>query len=381
MSDSAADALRWAFESGELEFPAAARVLFLRARAGGPWDDAPHATLQQSFKPWADGLTQRGAEVVREIDAGARDFPLVIALPPRQRDEARALMARAFEHVAADGRVLCAMRNEEGARTGEQDFAALAGTVEVRSKHRCRIFWAGAAELDRSLQAAWRTLDAPRAIENGAWTSRPGLFAWDHVDAGSALLASHLAADLAGRGADLGAGYGYLARHVIDRNPSLAALDLYEAEARALALAERNLAAHASRVALGYHWHDVTRGLPADYDFIVTNPPFHQSRDDDPGIGRAFIEAAARALVPGGRLFLVANRHLPYEAVLDAQFGAAEIVAQAHGYKIVVATRATNAARKAAASANAATERRKQADDDARAHGLRPLRPNKWRLK
>ena len=69
-------------------------------------------------------------------------------------------------------------------------------------------------------------------------------------------------------------------------------------------------------VAFGFHWHDVATGLPARYDFIVSNPPFHQGRADEPDLGRAFIAAAAAALKPGGRLWLVANRHLPYEAVL-----------------------------------------------------------------
>ncbi len=42
--------------------------------------------------------------------------------------------------------------------------------------------------------------------------SRPGVFAWDRIDPASALLAEHLPADLAGRAADLGAGYGFVAR-------------------------------------------------------------------------------------------------------------------------------------------------------------------------
>jgi len=72
----------------------------------------------------------------------------------------------------------------------------------------------------------------------------------------------------------------------------------------------------------------------------VTNPPFHGgSRHDRPDIGRRFISAAAAALRPGGTLWLVANRHLPYEAILDASFGHVRTLTQAGGFKIVVATR------------------------------------------
>jgi 16S rRNA (guanine1207-N2)-methyltransferase len=50
------------------------------------------------------------------------------------------------------------------------------------------------------------------------------------------------------------------------------------------------------------------------------NPPFHTSRDGDPELGRAFISAAKRCLKSKGSLYLVANRHLPYETSLEQCF-------------------------------------------------------------
>jgi 16S rRNA (guanine1207-N2)-methyltransferase len=77
------------------------------------------------------------------------------------------------------------------------------------------------------------------------------------------------------------------------------------------------------------------------YDVIVTNPPFHaQGSMDRPDIGRRFITIAAQSLRPGGQLWLVANRHLPYEAVLVDGFQSVNVVTQQQGFKIVVATRA-----------------------------------------
>jgi len=75
-------------------------------------------------------------------------------------------------------------------------------------------------------------------------------------------------------------------------------------------------------------------------DVIVCNPPFHAlGRGDRPDIGRAFIAAAANALKPGGRLWLVANRHLPYEHALGEGFPQVETLAQNGGFKIVEATK------------------------------------------
>src|SRR5690606_3946938 len=118
------------------------------------------------------------------------------------------------------------------------------------------------------------------------------------------------------------------------------ALDLYEADADALDLARANLQPFADRARLGFHWHDVATGLPRQYDFAVTNPPFHaQTRTGRPDIGRAFLSTAADALRSGGRLWLVANRHLPYEDVLAARFATVRKVAQADGFKVLEAVR------------------------------------------
>jgi 16S rRNA (guanine1207-N2)-methyltransferase len=161
------------------------------------------------------------------------------------------------------------------------------------------------------------------------------------VDRASALLAAHLPADLAERAADLGAGDGFLAAQLVARCPGITALDLYEAEQRALEVARRNvdaaLRAAARMLPVGIHWHDVTRGLPERYDVIVSNPPFHVGRAETPALGQAFITRAADALVADGRLLLVANRQLPYEAVLAARFAQVGQLELADGFKVIEA--------------------------------------------
>ena len=90
--------------------------------------------------------------------------------------------------------------------------------------------------------------------------------------------------------------------------------------------------------------------MPPGYDVIVSNPPFHaHGREGRPDIGRAFIAAAAAALKPGGALWLVANRHLPYEDVLDARFGEVSEVASSGAFKVIHAVRARAATTRARA--------------------------------
>ena len=333
---------------GHLAWPASG-ALFLRARAGVPLQAGswPGLVCHQTFAPDAAALERlRLRMLTDDLDTATQKSPLVLILPPRQRDEARALLARALRLTERGGRIVACMSNDEGARSGEADLERIVGPLTTLTKNKCRVFWSAPLDQphDDALVEEWLRLDAVRPIDDGRFVSRPGVFAWDRIDVASQLLAEHLPSDLAGRAADLGAGFGYLSVELLQRCARIAALDLYEAERRALDLARRNLAALESRAAIRYCWHDVTAGLTDRYDVIVCNPPFHtHARADRPDIGRRFIATAAQSLLPGGRLWLVANRHLPYEQALGAGFERVRIVTQQHGFKIVEALRAKRA--------------------------------------
>lgn len=339
------DLLRTLFlpwREGWLAWPQSGGALFLNARAGGGLQpqDWPGLQCVSAFKPAFDALQAAGFAV--RAEAGAERYPLVMLLPPRSREAARAAFAQAMSLLEPGGVLVACQANEEGARSGEADLQRLVGPLQVRSKHRCRVYWSAPdASLDANLQEQWRALVTPRVVAAHGLLSHPGVFSWDRVDVASGLLAQHLPEDLRGHAADLGCGYGYLSRALLAHCPGVVALDAIEADAAALALARANLEPFAATHALDFLWHDVARGLSRRYDCIVSNPPFHaEGRADRPDIGRQFIAAAAAALRPGGQLWLVANRHLPYEAALATHFAQVRCVAQAHGFKVITARHA-----------------------------------------
>src|SRR6476661_3617847 len=150
-ADAALETLFHPFATGALTWPATGGALFLRARDGWPLHARPLPGLvaEQSYKPAFDALQRSGIQTQGEDVEGT--FPLVLVLPPRQRDEARALLARALVHAGDSGIVLACMPNDEGAKTGQADLARLAGQVNVLSKNHCRVFWTGARSTDLAL--------------------------------------------------------------------------------------------------------------------------------------------------------------------------------------------------------------------------------------
>lgn len=210
---------------------------------------------------------------------------------------------------------------------------------DARRHHRfCSVTRPAALQdVDAAIDAAIAA-GAPRVLPDlGVW-SQPGVFSWDRLDPGSARLLE-LLPPLAGRGADLGCGVGVLAGRLLVSG-NVDAITCIDIDRRAVECARRNLQDPRATVL----WADVRRlgadlqeGSFSDFDFVVMNPPFHDGGTEDRELGVAFIRTAVRLLRRGGVCWLVANRHLPYEAALREAFASMEVKADAGGYKIVEA--------------------------------------------
>ena len=290
--------------------------------------------FEQPFKPRAAGLEAAGFTNVETIEG---EFDMVLVLPERQRDQTFGDFAHAFDLLKVGGTMVVCLHNDWGAKRFEKHVAEVAGEVTTISKNHCRVFWVTkTAALDEATVAEWRTFRGLRRVLDGQFWSQPGFFSWDEIDMGSALLVKHLPKELHGRGADLGAGWGYLAYEVLKNCPDVEGMDLYEADRQALEAARRNLGQLNTPFRPRGFWCDVPAELmEGAHDFVVMNPPFHDGRAADHMLGAKFIATAARALKPEGELWIVANRHLPYEQVLEEAFMEKRLVVQEGSFKVL----------------------------------------------
>lgn len=295
-------------------------------------------TLVHWNRSAAQAHEEHGFKVNREEAVTGGRYAQVWVLPDRQRECQLGDLARAWEQVGDGGLLVVSVRNDWGAKRLEDQWKEVTGGgVETYSKHHCRVFvTVKKGTWNEAKIAAWREGAAIRRLADTGYWSRPGLFSWEKADMGSRMLALALPLTLKGAGADLGAGWGWLSMEVLKRCADITSLDAFEVDARALESARRNLGNVLVPVRPKLFWKDVTTGVGrAVYDFIVMNPPFHEGRDAEPGLGLKFITAAATALKHEGELWMVANKQLPYEVLLETLFDQVTLVAQRDGFKVL----------------------------------------------
>lgn len=296
-------------------------VAVLRPPVGADLGAVPGATVVTT-----DAVAQAHWGTRGPVADSPADAATIIVMLPRDKRFARALIAQASAQAGA-------LVVVDGAKTDGVDAlwreTRARVPVEGISKGHGRVFWfAPGGDF-----GDW----ADPGLRPGpeGFVTQPGVFSADKVDPGSALLAAALPAGMRGTVADLGAGWGYLGRAIL-AHPAVTALHLVEAEARALEAARANLPDPRAQ----FHWADaLTWQAPAPLDAVVMNPPFHAGRAASPDLGAAFIAAAARALAPRGSLWMVANRHLPYEAVLKERFADVAELPGSGAFKLFHASR------------------------------------------
>lgn len=283
-------------------------------------DLAPSAPDAVQLSPFLVGSTNL-ASVPDE------SFTAVTVRAPAGAVERRFVLAQALRVLTPGGRLTAFAPKDRGGLRMKKELQALGCEVGESARRHNRICLVVRPTEITGLADAIAS-GAPRRIsEDGLWT-QPGVFSWDRLDAGTNALLQVLP-PFAGVGADFGSGIGILALNVL-ASPKVTKLTLVELDHRAVEVSKRNVADPRA----DFVWGDVRQIELKDLDFIVSNPPFHEGGGEDKTLGQAFITSAAAALRKGGTLWIVANRHLPYEAILGESFAKVRLVGEGGGYKV-----------------------------------------------
>ncbi|HCQ71445.1 MAG: hypothetical protein CL570_06765 [Alphaproteobacteria bacterium] len=332
MSDdlNAAQVLFLPITCGAVTLQEDARVLYLNARFQPDIQNAlRHVSVDymQFFKPYAAPLDGVGWQEVAAIKPDAYDAVFVNI--PKNIEEARLFMQAGMRGLRSGGTLFCAAPNKAGGGRLQKMMQGLgAKHVDHESAQKCRVVYGRDFECVENVQE--QGMLSPRPICDGAYQSMPGIYGWDKIDRGSAVLAEVLPERIkARRAADFGCGYGYLTRILVSRMEAPFKVYAIDADRRAVDMCAVNVPEVEAM------WADiVSQSLPQNLDFIVMNPPFHEGKKANADIGKSFILRAAKSLRPGGALWMVANTHLPYEGTLSEAFKSHEKIVQKDGFKV-----------------------------------------------
>lgn len=299
----------------------------------------------------AEGLRGLGLEVVRwnrrapgqEVDR--RNAPAPGGLPasawpppgpfgaaalrmPRSRDALAMSLHAAWGALETGGTLLLYGAKDEGIGSAggvaEELFSSV-GTVGVGG--RCRLLQGIRRETApgaRTTLEAWREVWAPdHPALPSRWVSYPGIFAHRQLDPGTRLLLDVLPEFSTGaRILDYGCGSGILGAAALRRQPG-ATVHLLDVDAVALEAARENVPGAELILADGLD------PIPSDScDAVITNPPFHRGKEEDPGMLAEMIRGGRRILCPGGVLTLVTQRRIRLEKIMEESFSKVSVLAQ-----------------------------------------------------
>lgn len=177
------------------------------------------------------------------------------------------------------------------------------------------------------------------------YCSKPGVYGWQKIDAGSRFLIDTLVVEQAlvaptaqTSALDLGCGSGYLSL----------ALDAFGFQ--------RITATDNSATAILACQHNFTMNniqaqcLPGDggntltnqYDVILCNPPFHKGFNTHKNLTEHFVRSGKRRLAPQGRAFFVTNAFIGIEALIKHHQLSYNMLANNGQYKVLEIRHGTN---------------------------------------
>jgi 16S rRNA (guanine1207-N2)-methyltransferase len=261
---------------------------------------------------------------------------------PKGREVARAYLWTAAQVLRPDGRLYIAGSNALGAKSVIKDAADLFGDVPVlgfRSSRRIALATRGdglpSNPADWFDEVPWQPQMRSFRRPEGQYmiVTMPGVFSWDHLDEGTALLLDHLDVEPDSDVLDMGCGYGIIGLVAARAGARVTMVDddLLAVRCASASIEVNNFGLRCRALA-----SDLTIEVrDQQFDLVLSNPPFHQGVDVTTGIATQMIREIPDVLRPGGRLRIVANRFLPYHREMRAVFGNVSTITETGRYIVL----------------------------------------------
>lgn len=324
-------------------------ILFINATASaftkklGGYEKAlayqPRKTLYAQLSDFPEKRRLRSLPAYAQPES----FDMIIVRLGKNRHENLFHIGFSLYLLKEGGELILFGSNKGGAQRYQKDLMQAGLDPSYEFKFKARLIRAeNSGDADPKILKKWLEHGQSVKVEDTQLRSDPALFSSKQADPGSLALIESLPVNLDGLGADFGCAYGLLGQELL-ANRQVKKLICADDDNRALESASENLAQYeAGGTLLIMLWTDLTRKddiKENSLDWIVMNPPFHDDLKTDSQIGQRFIETAAHGLKKGATLYMVANKNLPYESVLEANFSKISYRSEVKGFKVLHAVK------------------------------------------
>jgi 16S rRNA (guanine1207-N2)-methyltransferase len=296
-----------------------------------------HLALQKNLA--RNGLAADSVRFVPASETAQGPFDLLLLRVPKTLALLEEQLIRLHGQLAPGARVIAGAMLKHLPRSAgelmEQYIGPLQASLAVK-KARLLTATAEARPAPTSPYPTRYRLDKP-SLE---LVNHANVFCREGLDIGTRAFLPHLPKRLtAQRVADLGCGNGVLAIAYALANPE-AELTLVDESYMAVQSAEENWrAALGQRPATFRAADGLADQAPDSLDLVLCNPPFHQQQVVGDFLAWRMFQQARAALVTGGELWIVGNRHLGYHAKLKRLFRGVEQVAANPKFVVLKATK------------------------------------------
>ncbi|HEK1007648.1 TPA: methyltransferase [Pseudomonas putida] len=264
-------------------------------------------------------------------------FDRVLVRVPKTLALLEEQLIRLQGHLAPGAQVIAGAMIKHLPRAAGDLLEKYIGPVQASlAQKKARLLTATVAErpVARSPYPTRYQLDAPALV----LLNHANVFCRDGLDIGTRAFLPHLPRDLGNaRVADLGCGNGVLGIASALANP-MAQYTLVDESYMAVQSAQENWQAALGDREVTVLAGDGLAGVEKQsLDVVLCNPPFHQQQVVGDFLAWRMFQQAREALVVGGALYIVGNRHLGYHSKLARLFRGVEQVAATPKFVILKA--------------------------------------------
>ncbi|SEK98634.1 16S rRNA m(2)G 1207 methyltransferase [Colwellia chukchiensis] len=259
---------------------------------------------------------------------------MVIIHFPKSKAELAFTLAMLAGAMREDAVIIIVGENKAGIKSVQKlsaDYLAFSHKVDA-ARHCLMYIGRFKAELPTfNIQDFYQYYPVQVADKTLEVVALPGVFSQKSLDVGTQVLLKHLPNNIAGQVLDFGCGAGVIAAYIGILAPE-AKLTLVDVSALALHSAQATLKRnqlHGQCIASN-SLSDVT----GKYDFVFSNPPFHQGVNTHYAATESFLSNIKPHLAINACITIVANSFLKYPPIMERMIGKTDTLTIEKGFAV-----------------------------------------------